>query len=55
MTKFYEYCYIENDIYYIDIEEGDSITKYILDEYIGNIKSYSFFSGFIEITSISYI
>ncbi len=28
MTQFYEYCYIENDIYYIDIEEGNSITKY---------------------------
>ena len=24
ITKFYEYCYIEDDIYYIDIEEGAS-------------------------------
>ena len=42
MTQFYEYCK-KIDIYYIDIKEGYSITKYILDEYIENIKSDSFF------------
>ena len=29
---------LENNIYYIDIEEDNNIHKYILDDYIENIK-----------------
>ena len=38
ITKFYEYCYVEDDMYYIDIKEGNLVKKYILDEYIEKIK-----------------
>ena len=55
LTKFYEYCYVENGIYYIDIEQGTQIKKYILDEYVENIKISRFFSGFIEMNAISII
>ena len=36
LTKFYEYCYIENNTYYIDIEEKNTmcIYIYILDDYV---------------------
>ena len=36
ITLFYEFCYVENNTYYIDVEEGDEIHKYILDDYIEN-------------------
>ena len=55
ITKFYEYCYVEEDIYYIDIVEGEKIHKYILDEYVDKIKKDGFFSGFIEINAAATI
>ena len=55
ITKFYEYCYVENNIYYIDIEENHIIIKYILDEYVQKIKRDKFFAGFIEINAMSII
>lgn len=38
ITKFYEYCYVENNIYYLDIEENNITIKYILDDYVEKIK-----------------
>ena len=38
ITKFYEYCYVEDDTYYIDIKEGNQIKTYVLDEYVEKIK-----------------
>ena len=55
ITKFYEYCYVENNIYYIDIEEDNNIHKYILDDHVENIKKNGFFAGFIEINALSII
>ena len=55
ITKFYEYCYVENNIYYIDIEENNLIIKYILDDYVEKIKKDKFFAGFIEINAMSII
>ena len=55
ITKFYEYCYVEEGIYYIDIEENGIFHRYILDEYVEKIKEDSFFSGFIEINAASII
>ena len=53
MTQFYEYCYVENNTYYIDIEEKQKVHKYILDDYVENIKKNGFFAGFIEINAMS--
>ena len=39
LTKFYEYCYIENNIYYIDIAVNNKIKKFVLDDYVDNIKN----------------
>lgn len=55
ITLFYEFCYVENNNYYIDVEEGDEIQKYIIDDYIENIKYDKFFLWFIEINAISII
>lgn len=55
ITLFYEFCYIENNTYYIVIEDGKIIHKYILDEYIEKIKINKFFSGFIEIYTTAII
>ena len=55
ITKFYEYCYVEDDMYYIDIKEGNLVKKYVLDEYVEKIKENKFFSGFIEISAMSII
>ena len=44
-----------NNIYYIDIEEGAKIHKYVLDEYVEKIKNNGFFAGFIEIKAMSII
>ena len=43
ITRLYEFCYIGNDVYYIDIKEGRNIKKYILDEYEEKIKKTNFF------------
>ena len=53
ITKFYENCYVEDDMYYIDIKEGNLVKKYVLDEYVEKIKENKFFSGFIEINAMS--
>jgi len=55
INKFYEYCYVQNDIYYIDIEENNKIKKYILDDYINNIQKDGFYAGFLELNAISII
>ena len=55
LKKFYEYCYVENNTYYIDIEENNTIYKYILDDYVENIKKNKFLAGFIEINAMSII
>ena len=55
LTQFYEYCYIENGTYYIDIEKGGIIEKYILDDYIEEIKKDRVYAGYIEINAISII
>ena len=55
IINFYEYCYVENNTYYIDIEENSQIKKYVLDDYVANIKKNKFFSGFIEINAMSII
>ena len=43
ITNFYEYCYLKNGFYYIDIKEGSHIKKYILDDYVEKIKKKIFF------------
>ena len=48
MAKFYKYCYVEDDIYYIDIEEGATIHKYLLDEYVDKIKEDCFFQDSLK-------
>ena len=55
ITKFYEYCYVEDDMYYIDIKEGNLVKKYVLDENVEKNKENKFFSGFIEISAMSII
>ena len=55
INKFYEFCYVENDTYYIDIKEGIHIKKYISDEYVEKIRKYKFLPGSIEINLISII
>ena len=48
ITKFYEYCNVEDDIYYINIEVGATIHKYILDEYVDKIKEDCFFQDSLK-------
>ena len=55
LTQFYDFCYIENGIFYIDVEVHQIVKKYILDEYVKNIQYSKFFAGFIEINAISKI
>ena len=45
IIKFYEFCYVENNIYYIDIEENSVIIKHILDDYVEKIEKDKFFVG----------
>ena len=54
-TFVYEYCYLENNKYYIDIETGKRKIKhkYFIEDYIENIKKDGFFGGFIELYIIS--
>ena len=55
MTKFYDFCYIENNTYYINIEQGETIIKYVLDDYVESIQQDGFFAGFLEMNAISII
>jgi len=55
LTEFYEFCYVEDDCYYTDIEEGGVIKKYILDDYVEELKNDKVFAGYIEINAISKI
>ena len=56
-TFIYEYCYVENDLYYIDIEIGPERKKikYFIEDYIESIKKEGFFGGFIELYTLSKI
>ena len=56
-TFVYEYCYLENNKFYIDIEIGVNKikTKFFIEDYIENIKNDGFFGGFIELYIISKI
>ena len=38
ITNFYEYCYVENNTYYIHIEENSKIKQYISDDHNANSK-----------------
>ena len=51
----YEYCYLEDNKYYIDIETGINKIrhKYFIEDYIEHIKEDGFFGGFIELYIIS--
>lgn len=53
ISEFYGYCYVDNSIYYIDIEEGNKIHNCILDDYVEKINTNKFFSGFSEINNLS--
>ena len=55
INKFYEFCYVENNTYYLDIEEGEEVHKYVLDDYIEKIQYNTFFSGFIEMNAAAII
>ena len=55
ITLYYGFCYAENNAYCIDVEEGDEIQKYIVDDCVENIKYDKFFLQFIEINAISII
>ena len=55
LTEFYEYCYVEDGCYYTDIEEGGLIKKYILDNYMEELKNDKIYSGYNEINTISKI
>ena len=53
--KFYEFCYLEEGNYFINIEENHEIHKYILDDYVELINNNGFFAGFLEINVLSII
>lgn len=55
LTEFYEFCYVEDGCYYTDIEEGGVIKKYVLDDYVEELKNDKVYSGYIEINAISKI
>ena len=46
-TIIYEYCYLENNMYYIDIDykiNGETIVKkFFIEDYIKNIKEDGFY------------
>ena len=54
-TFIYEYCYLENNRYYLDIEFGKERRKqkYFVEDYIENIKKSGFYGGFIELYILS--
>ena len=54
-TFIYEYCYVENNRYYLDIELGIERRKikYFVEDYIENIKKSGFYGGFIELYILS--
>ena len=54
-TFVYEYCYLEENKYYIDIEMGVNKIKkkYFIEDFIENIKKDGLFGGFIELYIIS--
>ena len=49
ITNFYEYCYVENNTYYIDIEENSQIKKFVLDDYVANIKKIRYFQDLLKL------
>ena len=53
LTEFYEFCYVEDGCYYTDIEEGGVIKKYILDDYVKELKNDKVYSGYIEINPLT--
>lgn len=54
-TFIYEYCYVENNRYYLDIELGKERSKkiFFVEDYIENIKKSGFYGGFIELYILS--
>ena len=48
ITKFYEYYYVKDDMYYIDIKEGNLVKKYVLDELQKKLKKTNFFQVLLE-------
>ena len=52
-TFIYEYCYVENNTFYLDIEQAGKKIKYFIEDYIENIKKYGFYGGFIELYVLS--
>ena len=53
MELFYDFFYEENNFLYINVEEDGKTKKYILDDYVENVKKNKLFSGFIKISAIS--
>ena len=58
-TFVYEYCYEENNLFYIDVEtkvrNKTKKIKYFIEDYIECIQKDGFFSGFIELYTLSKI
>ena len=51
----YEYCTVENNLYYISIKIKNKTIKYFKEDYIENIKKDGFYAVFLEINTISNI
>ena len=55
-TFVYEYCYEENNLFYIDVEtkvrNKTKKIKYFIEDYIECIQKDGFFSGFIELYTL---
>ena len=55
LANFYEFCYLEEGIYFINVEENHEIHRYILDDYVERVNNNGFFAGFLEINALSII
>ena len=49
MELFYDFCYEENNFLYINVEEDGKTKKYILDDYVENIKKINFFLDLLKL------
>ena len=54
-TIFYEYCFIEDNKYYINAQKNNKNIKYFIKDYFENIKTNGFYGGFMEIHALSII
>ena len=44
----YEYCYEENNIFYIDIDANEKKVKYFIEDYIDSIKNDCFLADLLN-------